>query len=114
MIEVAKVFSPFPAGRFYSDGPFSGQRFREEVLVPVLQKGEPVTVSLAGVRGCGSSFLEEAFGGLIRLGYFTRQDLAKRLTIEAGGPEYEVYKRRLEAHLDSAQFGVTKGQEAAH
>ena len=34
-----------------------------------MRAGNPVTIELDGVRGYGSSFLEEAFGGLVREGY---------------------------------------------
>lgn len=67
-ISIAKQFSRFPAGRYKTDGPHSGEKFREEHLVPALQKDETVTIELDGARGYGSSFLEEAFGGLIRTG----------------------------------------------
>jgi hypothetical protein len=66
MISVAKDFSRFPAGRFLSDGPYSGEKFREEFLVEPIKKGEEVVVDLDGVAGYGSSFLEEAFGGVVR------------------------------------------------
>lgn len=68
-IRIATDFSRYPAGRFISDGPFSGEKFRETLLRPVLEAGAKATIDLDGVRGYGSSFLEEAFGGLVRAGY---------------------------------------------
>lgn len=68
-INVASSFSRYPAGRYLEDGPFSGARFREEFLRPVLDGKDTATIELDGVRGYGSSFLEEAFGGLVRAGY---------------------------------------------
>ncbi len=65
-ISVAKDFSKFPAGRYLSDGPASGQAFRDTLLAPALLTGEPVEVDFEGTVGYGSSFLEEAFGGLVR------------------------------------------------
>lgn len=74
IINIARDFSRFPAGRFLSDGPFSGEAFRNQYLLPVLRSGEAiVTIELDGVRGYGSSFLEEAFGGLVREGYTPEQ-----------------------------------------
>ena len=67
-ISVAKDFSRYPAGRFREDGPYSGQAFREDFLQGPLQQNEDVEVHLDGTRGYGSSFLEEAFGGLVREG----------------------------------------------
>jgi hypothetical protein len=68
-IRVATDFSRYPAGRYESDGPFSGERFRNDFLIPELAKGTTLTIELDGARGYGSSFLEEAFGGLVRAGY---------------------------------------------
>jgi hypothetical protein len=81
-ISIAKAFSRFPAGRFREDGPFSGEAFREDKLLPLLRKHSEVVVVLDGVEGYGSSFLEEAFGGLVREKYFTADELKKRLKIE--------------------------------
>lgn len=66
--DVGKSYSRYPAGRFSEDGPFSGQRFREEVLLPALRQGSTIEVVLDNTAGYGSSFLEEAFGGLVRAG----------------------------------------------
>lgn len=89
MIRVAQDFSRFPAGRLRKDAKHSGQAFREERLVPALRAGGEVVVDMDGTRGYGSSFLEEAFGGLIRTGEFTRSDL-KRLTIKTADPFLKV------------------------
>ncbi|MCX7176017.1 MAG: STAS-like domain-containing protein [Proteobacteria bacterium] len=67
-INVARDFSRYPAGRYTTDGPFSGAAFRDDYLLPALRAGDEVSVELDGVRGYGSSFLEEAFGGLVRNG----------------------------------------------
>lgn len=73
VINVAQDFSRYPAGRYVDDGPFSGAAFRDNILVPALKAGEEIVVELDGVRGYGSSFLEEAFGGLVRNGFSTDQ-----------------------------------------
>lgn len=80
-INVARDFTRWPAGRYRADGPFSGEVFRDDILVPALAKAEVVEVELDGTRGYGSSFLEEAFGGLVRLGRFTSEQLLKRLRV---------------------------------
>lgn len=71
-IFLAQDFSRHPAGRYKSDGPYSGELFREQHLVPAILEREPTTIHLDGARGYGSSFLEEAFGGLARM-YSTEQ-----------------------------------------
>lgn len=81
IIDIAAEFSETPSGRFLTDGPKSGEKFREEHLRGALNSGEPVRVLTDDVEGFGSSFLEEAFGGLVRKGYFTVADLENRLII---------------------------------
>lgn len=86
-ISVASDFSPFPAGRYRADGPFPGEVFRDEKLIPALQVNDEVIVDLDGANGYGSSFLEEAFGGLVRSG-FSESDLRRRLKIESSRQSY--------------------------
>lgn len=88
LIDVAKDFSPRPFGRYRSDGGASGERFRDDFLLPELLKPRPVTVYLDGVRSFGSSWLEEAFGGLIRHGV-DREIVNQNLEIETSRPDYK-------------------------
>lgn len=81
-ISLAADFSPFPFGRYPSHGVWNGERFRDEFLVPALKTGDQVQVDLDGARGLSPSFLEEAFGGLVRNGFAAR-DLMSRLTIKS-------------------------------
>ena len=73
IIDIGKDFSRYPAGRYETDGPFSGELFRSRFLVPALDNKKQITIELDGTAGYGSSFLEEAFGGLVRLGYAPKQ-----------------------------------------
>lgn len=69
MIKIyVKDFSMFPGPRYEKLGPDSGERFRDEVLLPAIQKDKEIQVVLDGTFGYGSSFLEESFGGLVRSG----------------------------------------------
>lgn len=63
-----KEFSEFPGPRYRNLGPCSGEEFREEILVPAIKQygAENLVIDLDGTCGYGSSFLEEAFGGLLR------------------------------------------------
>jgi hypothetical protein len=81
VIEIAGDFTRFPAGRYKADGPFSGERFRDDFLIPALTSHDRVTVRLDGVMGYGSSFLEEVFGGLRRDPRFKAADLSKRIEL---------------------------------
>ena len=69
-ITVAKDFSRYPAGRHLRDGPFTGELFRKRHLEPHMDQ-DKIIIELDGTRGYGSSFLEEAFGGLVRAGFET-------------------------------------------
>lgn len=73
VINLARDFSRYPAGRYVNDGPYSGAAFRDSYLIPALKSGDQLVVELDGVRGYGSSFLEEAFGGLVRNGFDPEQ-----------------------------------------
>lgn len=66
VIDVAKDFSRFLAGRYASDGSSSAENFRERIVIPALRRGGIVAFDVDGVVGMPSSFIEEAFGGLIR------------------------------------------------
>jgi len=78
-IKIATDYSETPLGRYPADGDFNGTRFRDDFLRPALGAGEVVVVDIDDVEGYGSSFLDEAFGGLVREGYFDAKDLEKRL-----------------------------------
>lgn len=66
LINIARQFTRMPGGRYIRLGPFSGEQFRKDFLIPPLKQGKTVLVELDGVRGYGSNFLEEAFGGAVR------------------------------------------------
>ena len=69
-MKIATDFSRIPGARYPEEGDFSGQEFRKNVLLPQLKKAiqekVKLTIDLDGTAGLGTSFLEEAFGGLIR------------------------------------------------
>lgn len=77
--KISSQFSEFPAGRYPEDGPFNGERFREEIIIPLLSQHDQVTFDLDGTEGYGSSFLDEAFGGLVRHHNLTLETLRNRL-----------------------------------
>lgn len=69
-IKIATDFTTAPGPRLISEGKFSGEQFRKEVLLPkvreAISKKCSLVVDLDGTSGYGTSFLEESFGGLIR------------------------------------------------
>ena len=92
-ISIANDFSRFPAGRFREDGDASGTEFREARLAPALRDADfdKVVVDFDGVAGFGSSFLEEAFGGLVRTEHFDGESLNSRLEMTTTESDLEDY-----------------------
>lgn len=69
-INLGKQFGRYPAGRYLADGPYNGEKFRDDFLVPALKGADDeIEIDLRDARGLKSSFLEEAFGGLVRVGF---------------------------------------------
>lgn len=83
IIRIATDFSAVPAGRFYTDGPNSGQRFRDELLIPKLEEFQKILIDLDEAEGYGSSFLEESFGGLIREAGYEKGELLDRFSFKS-------------------------------
>lgn len=105
-INIAEEFSSSPAGRFPEDGPFNGTLFRENILVPSLMKikaGDELRIVLDGVSGFGSSFLEEAFGGLVRIHKMDRDFLKKCITIVYADPALSFYADSIADFIDDAE-----------
>ena len=70
MINVAKEFTETPGARYKTQGALSGEECSDNILYPKfiesISNNEKLVVNLDGGYGYGSSFLEEAFGGLVR------------------------------------------------
>ena len=81
-ISVAKDFTRHPGPRYERQGKFSGERFRS-VLVEALKKVQRLVVDLDGTSGFGSSFLDEAFGGLIRYEGMSRDEVRSRVIVKS-------------------------------
>lgn len=76
MTEVKVIdFTRYPGPRFKKLGKGSGEEFRESYLYPKFSNDHELVVNLDGAKGYGSSFLEEAFGGLIRKYNLTKNDV---------------------------------------
>lgn len=69
-LNLATEFSRTPGPRFRAEGKFSGEEFRETILMSrfesALRDGAKLHIDLDGGYGYAPSFLEEAFGGLAR------------------------------------------------
>jgi STAS-like domain of unknown function (DUF4325) len=100
VLNIAKEFSRSPAGRYKTDGPYSGEAFRDRHLIPALRRSEIVEVQLDGAFGFGSSFLEEAFGGLVRVAGFKAKELHEKLRISS---KLKTYENRIWLYVDEAR-----------
>jgi hypothetical protein len=92
-IKIATDFSRTPGARFPAEGNFSGKEFRENILLSKLKEAISnnirLEIDLDGTAGLGTSFLEESFGGLIRINAIQYDDIIKTLVfVSNDDPEY--------------------------
>ena len=91
-IKILTDFSPTPGPRYIDEGKNSGEKFRKEVLFPLvlnaLENNENFIVDLDGTAGYGTSFLEESFGGLIRINSLDYNSIMKYMTIISEEEDY--------------------------
>lgn len=83
-IRISHDFTTTPGARYVTDGPFSGELFRKQFLEPhflATASNQIINIDLDGVVGYGTSFLEEAFGGLARI--YGKDLVMKRLTFKS-------------------------------
>ncbi|MDV6329943.1 STAS-like domain-containing protein [Asticcacaulis sp. 201] len=106
-IKIAEDYSRTPGGRKKVTGPFSGEEFREKLLVPHLKSALSghgyVNVVLDGVAGYPVSFLEEAFGGLVRVDHFAKADLNNVLKITANSGRFQTYSDLARRFIETAE-----------
>ena len=102
-IDVATDFSMTPGPRFKRLGPHSGEEFREAIMRALSRHpDEEIEVFLDGTEGYGSSFLEEAFGGIVRHSGFPAAEIRRRLHIRARSRLYESYAEEAQNYLNEA------------
>jgi len=104
-IVIAKEFSKTPGPRHIKEGEHSGEMFRQDILLPRLKEAISGNVKLwidfDGTAGYGTSFLEEAFGGLIRKEGYTYDTLSKILEFKSDEEEY--LKEDIDIYMKEAQ-----------
>lgn len=84
-------FASFPGFRYATQTKgSSGEEFRNNVLIPALEKHEKIIVDLdTGVKkAILPSFLEEAFAGLSRIRQWDLDDFRKHIEIKTEDKEY--------------------------
>ncbi|WP_228866244.1 STAS-like domain-containing protein [Roseibium aggregatum] len=105
-VDIAADFSPTPGGRYSKHGPYSGQEFREKVLLPrmkdALERRMDLNVVIDTVRRSYQvSFLDEAFAGLIRDGGLPKDAVQKHLHIISSNPRFEKYRTLIQKYISS-------------
>lgn len=102
IINIGKDYSPIPFGRYRTDGKYSAEKFRDDVLIPALKQYRNIVIQLDDVRmSYGSSFLEETFGGLIRKGFSSRE-VKERIKIETRLSDYRMEIQNYIARAEQA------------
>jgi hypothetical protein len=106
-INIGKDFSDHPIGRYRSDGDQSGEVFREDYLVPLIKKlasGEKIQIILDdGVDGYGSSFLVEAFAGVVKAGYLSPQKLLQILEFTYSDEDFAFFEEKIREYISEAK-----------
>ena len=91
-IKIATDFSRIPGARYPEEGDFSGQE--------AIQEKVKLTIDLDGTAGLGTSFLEEAFGGLIREDRLDYNEIIG--TLEFVSEEDPDYISEIHSYIDDA------------
>lgn len=108
-VNIAKDFTRYPAGRYKRNGKTSGEEFREKFLVPTLAEGGTVRIELDGTIGYGSSFLEEAFGGLVRSLHVSSSQLLSRLELRT---DNAALRQEIEQYINDASQSAALAHHA--
>lgn len=113
LFTIGSDFCKNPSGRYYTDGDGSGEEFREDFLVPILKYLEPrkevLTINIdKNVSSYGSSFLVEAFGNIVKYGYFSSPYLKDNIHVIYEIPIFKIYSSKIEKYIFDADFDSEK------
>lgn len=91
-INIREDFSATPGPRYIHEGKFSGELFRKDILFPrvsdAIKNNIPFVVNLDRTAGYGTSFLEESFGGLIRIHNLPYEKIKQLMTLVSNEEDY--------------------------
>lgn len=104
IINISKEFTTTPGPRYIYQGDKSGEQFRTEKLLPAYlnarKDGIFITIELDGVYGYPPSFLEESFGGLVRITKDSPEKIKKLLEFKCEARPY--LKEKIYKYIDDA------------
>ena len=91
-IKFVDIYTDTPGARYRKDGKYSGEEFRDDILIPALieslKRKEKLYLDLDGAYGYPTGFLDEVFGGLIRMNLFKTRTIKEKLVIISDEAEY--------------------------
>lgn len=103
VIKISSDFSETPGARYRTEGEYPGEEFRDQILLPhykeAIEKGEKIIVDLDGCYGYATSFLEETFGGMVRV--LKKKGIMKN--IELVSNEDETLKKLINDYVKEAE-----------
>lgn len=92
ILKIKNDFSATPGPRYIVEGEFSGELLRTTILIKIvneaIQNKAKLLIDLDGTAGYGTSFLEEAFGGLIREDKISYAKLKETLDFKSNEEPY--------------------------
>lgn len=95
---VEKDFSQSPIGRYPSDSDASGEALRKK-LMNNFSETDFLIIDLDNDSGYSTSFLEEAFGGLIRVEGYSSNELEKYFMVITSYKDNEIYVEEVNSYL---------------
>lgn len=109
-IIIAKDFSDTPGGRKISEGEFSGELFRQQLLLPkyeeAIKKNEKLEIDFDGAFGYPPSFLDEAFGGLVKI--LNKKSILENISIISN--DDLTIERRIKKYVSDAEKEIAGGK----
>ena len=110
-LNIAKEFSPVPIGRYKTDGDKSGEVFLEDFLYPkvsdAMKRKEKLEIDFTGMYGLSSSFLEEAFGGLVRKYNLSSVDILDTIVFLPEKSHFDLYIDLVQEYIRDAKPEVS-------
>ncbi len=102
-IKLSTDFSDTPGGRLIEEGEYSGELFRDTLLIQKFEEAEQnndyLEIDFDDCYGVGTSFLEEAFGGLVR--HYSKKGVMDRIRIVA--VEDETIPGNIKKYVEEAE-----------
>ena len=105
-LNIAEEFTSFPIGRYRDDSNLSGEVFREDILIPALRRaaaaGVVLEVDFTGMESLNCSFLEEGFGGAVRTGEWTAEQVLGLIRFVPDNDLYAIYIKDAKDYIREA------------